>query len=672
MLKSPLCKYVVRTKGVRTKVSDLIKKIKIKKQDGTFTDYIPIGAEAQNVSTSDGDSVQLKLNKKPYYYNTVADMKADTKLKVGDMAVTLGYHETNDGGEATYKIRNKKESDIIDNRFIHLLNNNLVAELIKENEMIEDITCEEFLDEDTNTKYWITHIPHKDKYGNVLRLKLGLADDAMEQTGHLETAREFAHRHKATVVINGGVGDNASAEMTGRKYGMRMKDGILISNQPSSYWQIHWAMGITAENKLVTFGPVQTEEEARALGCVDVLSGMTPILIDGKSQKFEIEYTNSWFTSKETTDITPDSTKTYYTKNTTAPFYTEHTNLTAFESGTTYYELEDYLYQKQFVGQNNSNKDIYFITTNGKGRANDRGMATDKIIDIFLSLGCDFAYQPDAGGSTALVYHGEMLNNPTDNEGKSERPCADFLYVSYEDLNPSSDELNNINKRISKLRRDMQLIKSYNLEADNSIPINSDLNTFDKIGTYYSKNREVTETLTNIPKVENFPGYTGGTLYGFKLIVEKITEKIIVQKMICEGAGATKGKTFEFIRQYSHDGTSYIWRDWKLIEYTETTKITPTLVSGFTLANESFYCKNNRVCINFEVTGTFEQNINTKILTLPSEYKPSKYVMNACVCPGANNVVIGQVQITNAGELKITATETVSKARCNVVYDLES
>ena len=85
-------------------MADLIKKIKIKKQDGTFTDYIPIGAEAQNISTTDGDSVQLKLNKKPYYYNTVADMKADIKLKAKDMAITLGYYEPNDGGAATYKI----------------------------------------------------------------------------------------------------------------------------------------------------------------------------------------------------------------------------------------------------------------------------------------------------------------------------------------------------------------------------------------------------------------------------------------------------------------------------------------------------------------------------------------------------------------------------------------
>lgn len=112
-------------------MADLIKKIKIKKQDGTFTDYIPIGAEAQNVSTSDGDSVQLKLNKKPYYYNSVVDMKADTKLKAGDMAVTLGYYEVNDGGNGEYRIVSGTYTD--DGGSYHELNNNLYAELIIKN-----------------------------------------------------------------------------------------------------------------------------------------------------------------------------------------------------------------------------------------------------------------------------------------------------------------------------------------------------------------------------------------------------------------------------------------------------------------------------------------------------------------------------------------------------------
>ena len=114
-------------------MSDLIKKIKIKKQDGTFTDYIPIGAEAQNVSTSDGESVQLKLNKKPYYYNSVANMKADNKLKVGDMAITLGYYSANDSGNSEYRIVSGNYVD--DGDSYHELENDLFAELIVNNEI---------------------------------------------------------------------------------------------------------------------------------------------------------------------------------------------------------------------------------------------------------------------------------------------------------------------------------------------------------------------------------------------------------------------------------------------------------------------------------------------------------------------------------------------------------
>lgn len=114
-------------------MSDRIKKIKVKKQDGTFSDYIPIGADAENIDTTDGESVQLKLNKKPYYYNNVAAMKTDTKLKAGDMAITLGYYTANDGGGAEYKIVNGIYID--DGGSYHQLNNNLKAELIIKKEV---------------------------------------------------------------------------------------------------------------------------------------------------------------------------------------------------------------------------------------------------------------------------------------------------------------------------------------------------------------------------------------------------------------------------------------------------------------------------------------------------------------------------------------------------------
>lgn len=121
-------------------MSKIVKKMKIMQPGGTLSDYVPIGAEAENINV-DGESVETKLGKKPYYYNTVADMKVDTKLKAGDMAVTLGYYSVNDGGSAIYKIRIKTNEDIInESTIISLSDNRLIAELI----IIDEMNCAQF------------------------------------------------------------------------------------------------------------------------------------------------------------------------------------------------------------------------------------------------------------------------------------------------------------------------------------------------------------------------------------------------------------------------------------------------------------------------------------------------------------------------------------------------
>ena len=66
-------------------------------------------------------------------YDTVADMKDAENLIDGSYARTLGYYAKNDGGGATYKIRNITNDDVIDEAFIIEMNdsgNALIAELI--------------------------------------------------------------------------------------------------------------------------------------------------------------------------------------------------------------------------------------------------------------------------------------------------------------------------------------------------------------------------------------------------------------------------------------------------------------------------------------------------------------------------------------------------------------
>lgn len=66
-------------------------------------------------------------------YDSVAEMKADSKIKEGAYVKTRGYHNVNDGGNGEYLIRTKNQDDVEDNGSIHFTQNNLVAELITKN-----------------------------------------------------------------------------------------------------------------------------------------------------------------------------------------------------------------------------------------------------------------------------------------------------------------------------------------------------------------------------------------------------------------------------------------------------------------------------------------------------------------------------------------------------------
>ena len=70
----------------------------------------------------------LRLDKKPYYFATVDDMKM-ANLKAGSCVVTNGYYDVSDGGGAYYIIR-ENDNASVDGSFTHSLTNGLVAELI--------------------------------------------------------------------------------------------------------------------------------------------------------------------------------------------------------------------------------------------------------------------------------------------------------------------------------------------------------------------------------------------------------------------------------------------------------------------------------------------------------------------------------------------------------------
>jgi hypothetical protein len=70
------------------------------------------------------------------HHNAVSNMKLDKALLVGSQVQTFGYYEANDGGAATYLIREKTDGDVEDRGSIHFIGDNLVAQLIIQNKAV--------------------------------------------------------------------------------------------------------------------------------------------------------------------------------------------------------------------------------------------------------------------------------------------------------------------------------------------------------------------------------------------------------------------------------------------------------------------------------------------------------------------------------------------------------
>lgn len=90
-----------------------------------IVDRLDSTADDKVLAASQGKILNDKLVKKPYYFNTIADLKS-SDLQAGDCAITLGYYNANDIGGATYYITSIAST----NNYQEELNNGLYATLI--------------------------------------------------------------------------------------------------------------------------------------------------------------------------------------------------------------------------------------------------------------------------------------------------------------------------------------------------------------------------------------------------------------------------------------------------------------------------------------------------------------------------------------------------------------
>ena len=128
-----------------TKIAEYVQKfIELKDYVDDYFDNLDVQEEINNKlddMAEQGvlaDIISQYLNSTAIFaYNSIADMKSSENLIAGSYARTIGYYTANDGGGATYKIREVTNEDVEDDAFIiAMADNNLVAELVIENNTV--------------------------------------------------------------------------------------------------------------------------------------------------------------------------------------------------------------------------------------------------------------------------------------------------------------------------------------------------------------------------------------------------------------------------------------------------------------------------------------------------------------------------------------------------------
>lgn len=330
-------------------------------------------------------------------YDTLSDMKTDTKLSIGQQVKTRGYNEVNDGGNFEYIIREGTNDDVIDNYYLVLLNNGLIAELINNGVYTKEYRTQKFYDETEESDYFITEIPYKNNKGEQNVWKLGIGHDNTTDLNDVERTIDFANRKGATVCINAGI--FAKGAGTNLPHGILIMDSQVLQDQTYSELSSD-TIGIKEDGTFVTFdSSTVTAQELLNAGAINAFTAFKTLIKDGVSL------------------ISGQGSQ--------AP--------------------------RQIIAQK-PNKDYVIFTASGRLKETP-GISLGRAVDILLNdYGVDFAYELDGGGSVSTVIKGQKINENIDDKCE-DRKVLTFLYMG----NPiiQNEDLNTAFDYISNLRQDM-------------------------------------------------------------------------------------------------------------------------------------------------------------------------------------------------------------------------
>ncbi len=74
----------------------------------------------------------------------------------------------------------------------------------------------------------------------------------------------------------------------------------------------------------------------------------------------------------------------------------------------------------------------HYLVIVSDGRTDEsEGLSLLQLAQEFQERGCTIAYNLDGGGSSTMVFNGEVVNNPTDGRSSGEREVSDIVYFGY-------------------------------------------------------------------------------------------------------------------------------------------------------------------------------------------------------------------------------------------------
>jgi exopolysaccharide biosynthesis protein len=205
-------------------------------------------------------------------------------------------------------------------------------------------------------------------------LQAGLADGF--QQGNVDYTSSIAEANNAILAINGDY-------CTGRNTGVIIRNGVLYLDNPTRE-----GLALYTDGTMKVYDEAEVSaEQLLADGVYNTYSFGPPLLVDGETRA-----------GLDTTEVEDIGEKH------TILGYQPRTGIGIIAAG-------------HYV----------FVVVDGRSPGYSRGVALSEFAQIFKDLGCTTAYNLDGGGSSAMYFMGELVNNPL---GKGrERGISDILYV---------------------------------------------------------------------------------------------------------------------------------------------------------------------------------------------------------------------------------------------------